>query len=681
MKKLDQILSNIPKTPGIYQMKNSKGGIIYIGKSVNLKSRVNSYFNSQNKLNFAKQKMVEQVADIEIIETKNEIEALVLETNLIKKNRPKYNILMKDDKNLSYIKITSGPIPEVIRTRIKTKDGEYFGPYPSTSNISSILYTIKKIFKIRSCRANFKDIGDGKLAMTGLLGRNAPCLDYYIGLCPAPCILGEKEIEEYQKNISLLKLFMKGNNSEILKTLETQMSEKAKNMEFEEASKIRDQIKSITDLTDKQLARDTIPGDNDIIILYEKYGKIFVGLTEVRNSEISSIVCTKIENEIEDETKIAFCGYLQSRYVGSEINNITIISNESIEDNVLLEYLKTKKIKLEFPSIGPKLDILNFTKNNLLNFAYKEELAEIGKRTLTKQTQLNILKALGYEAKDNKEITFECYDISHLGGTNTVASKAVIINGKSITSKYKKYKLKTIVSGEINDFKSMEEIMERRTLEGLKLNNFPDLIIIDGGKGQLSSAVKSIKKALVIASITMQSNVSCDSNLSCHSREIGNPEKDIDIKLIQQNSSVISIPYAGEKSIKNNSSNTIIKEKENLKTINLPNICSIAKREEELFIPGKSEPIMLAKGSPELSLIQKIRDESHRFAINFNREKRNKEMKKNILEEIPGLGPKTRQKLLKLAGSVDNIIDIPREELEKLLNKNQLEKLEEYGII
>ncbi len=615
---IEALLKKIPNKPWVYQMKNSKGAVIYVWKSVNLKSRVNSYFNTKNKLNFAKKKMVELICDIEIIQTKNEVEALVLETNLIKKLKPKYNILMKDDKNLTYIKLTSSEIPEVIKTRIKNKDGEYFWPYTSTMNIYSILQALKKIFKIRSCKADFTKDDSWKLKITWLSWRSVPCLDFYIWLCPAPCTLEESKIQEYKDNIQSLKAFFRGDDGQILKSLEAKMLEKAKAMEFEEASKLRDQIKSINELKEKQLARDAIPWDNDVIVLYEKYWKVFVWLTEIRGSQIFGITYTKIEDKLEQDAEETFVSYLQTRYVDEALNSINIITNIQIKDEVLITFLKSKKISIESPSIWPKLEALNFTKNNLLNFAYKDELSQIWKRTLTKNTQANILKLLWYETKNSKEIIFECFDISHLWWTNTVASKSVIINWKSVNSKYKKYKLKTISTWEIDDFKSMEEIMQRRVLEWIKLNNFPDLFIIDWWKWQLSSADWEIKKTLE------------------------------------------SIPEADRPTY---------------------NICSIAKREEELFVPWKKDPIIIEKWTPELALIQKIRDEAHRFAINFNREKRNIEMKKNILEEIPWLWPKARQKLLKAAWSVDNIATLDREELEKLINKSQIEKLEEHWII
>ena len=359
-----------------------------------------------------------------------------------------------------------------------------------------------------------------------------------------------------------------------------------------------------------------ISWNNDILAYLEKYGKNFIGLTELRNWEIVGIHNFIIENKLDEGKSELVWDFLEQYYFETEKSTLNLITNETIRENVLIDFLKSKWISVENPSIWNKLDIINFTKNNILNFAYRQELGQISKKTLTKNTQTAILEKLWYWIPKKWDIVFECYDISHLSWTHTVASRSVIINWKSDTSKYKKYKLKTIIQWEIDDFKSLREVLSRRTIEAIKLNNWPDLIIIDWWKWQLSSATEAINQEIKLAEWFV-----------------------------------------------------------------FPNICSIAKREEEIFIPEKSDPIIIEKWTPELMLIQKIRDEAHRFAISFNRASRNKAMKKNILEELPGFWYKTRQKLLKLAWNVDNIKNTDIAEVEKILNKTQIEILKEYGII
>lgn len=615
MKKLEQIISDLPKKPWVYLFKDSWWKIIYIWKSVNLKSRVSSYFNWKSKLNFAKQEMVKKIVNLDFIETKNELEALVLETNLIKKNKPKFNIMMKDDKNLTYIKITNDPIPEVIKTRIKSWQWHFFWPYTSMTNVASMLAVLKKAFKVRSCRIVFKDTWWKVLILSNSWNRSTPCLDHYIWLCPAPCLLEESKIKEYISNMESLKDFLKWDTWSVLRELTSRMEEKSKAYEFEEAAKIRDQIKDIKELTEKQVARDKVQWDSDAIVAFQKNGKSYIWLVEVRWSEIVSVISSKAENGLEEDLKTILIDYIRNRYVWSWIRWIKLILQEDIDDKTILKYLNSESISVEIPSAWSKLELLSFVKLNLMNFAYKEELSSIAKISLTKWTQKNILEALGFEITENKEIIFECYDISHLSWTNTVASKSVIVNWKSDNSKYRKYKVNTLAEWEIDDFKSMREVLSRRTNEAIRAWSWPDLIVIDWGKWQLSAAYTAIEEMIVWTELKM------------------------------------------------------------------PNICSIAKREEEVFVIWNKDPIIFSKWTPELSLLQKIRDEAHRFAISFNRSKRIKDMKKNILEEIPWLWPKARSKLLKLAWNVDNLKNMPIDELKKIINSNQIKALEDHWII
>lgn len=296
-KHISRILSTLPSSPGVYMMKNKAGAIIYVGKSVSLRARVSSYWNDEKGLNFEKRSMIRQVADIEVVETRNELEALVLETNLIKQMQPKYNILMKDDKNLAYIRITNSPIPEVVKTRLKNLSGEYYGPYTAGANVTEIIKVLRRIFRIRSCRVEFVE-KNGKLAIGNKSGRSIPCLDYSIGLCPAPCLLESGKIAEYQKNIASLRLFLSGKSSHILEDLRERMQQKAKKLEFEEAQKLKLQIEQIERLGTKQIARDSIPGDYDVIVSIEKYGKVFIGITEIRDSHIVGVSQFGTENRL-----------------------------------------------------------------------------------------------------------------------------------------------------------------------------------------------------------------------------------------------------------------------------------------------------------------------------------------------------------------------------------------------
>lgn len=599
----------IPKSPWIYKFLNSKNEIIYIWKSVNLKSRVFSYFNWKSKLNFAKQKMVDQIENLEYIITNNEQESLILENTLIKKHKPKYNILLKDDKNFNYIKITSDPIPKVFKTRFKTKDWEYFWPYPNWSYVFNLLKFFKKYFKIRSCDLKFEKNSEN-FSFKKSWNIKIPCMDYYIWLCSWPCLLEKKNIDEYLNNIDSVKKLLKWDNKKLLSELEQKMKNFAKDLKFEQAKQMKDFIDAIFSLESRQTVRDFIEWDCDVVSFIEKYDKNFIWVLKIRESKLVWYKNFEVENNLEENREKILWYFLENFYLENS-KKLRVLS--VFEPEIENEILKTLKINLEVPKIWDKMHLLDLSTKNLFDFAYKQEMKNISKKFLTKSVQQNILEKLNLENLGKKDLIFECYDISHISWSHTVASRSVITNWKTDSQKYKKYRLKTIENKEIDDFKSMFEIMTRRWKEILEKKNNPDLIIIDWWKWQLSSSVSALEKILW--------------------------------------------------------------------KWNLPNICSIAKREEEVFLPGNSEPVILEHWSKELMLVQKIRDESHRFAITFNRDSRIKSMKKNILEDLPGFWPKTRQKLLKNFWSVEKIFSESEKNLENFLTKKQILTLKNNWLI
>lgn len=643
---LENILQNLPKTPWVYQMKDKEGKIIYVGKAKSLKSRVSSYFLRTEDLSVAKYQMVGKIADIETITCQTEVEALVLETNLIKHLSPKYNILMKDDKNLAYIKITDAPIPEVIKTRQKIHDGgEYFWPY--TSAVETSVRELKRLFRVRNCRVKFAQ-RKGKaqeekmnLEITDKAGRTIPCIDYYIGICPAPCTLDREKVLIHEQNVASLRDFLKGDTRGIFEHLENDMKQKAKDMKFEEAAKVRETIRALRILHERQSVRDVVEGDIDIFVMYEKYDKSYIWFTQIRWGQIVGVF--RYEVKIWVDTYDDILGqFFVDRYSALDIPKILLCGRE-MEDESVLTFLSGKWVLLEVPKIGPKKNLVDFTLQQVREYAYKNELATLENKMLTREHMINVLTRLGYVVPKKWEIIFECYDISHTDGHFTYASRVVIANGKPDTSRYKKYKIRTLQDGEIDDFASHKEVMKRRTIEGIELGNFPNLIIIDGGKGQLSSAIAGVMQGI-------EASVIPDL--------IRNPAENKDSSWMT--GFLPSQEWREQQKIQ---------------------ICSIAKREEEIFLPNKKDPILFEQGTPELMVLQKARDESHRFSINANKTARMKSMKKNILEEIPWIGPVTRKKLMKIAGSIDAIKEIPPEELEKICTKTQIGVLRDHGII
>lgn len=655
------ILSHLPTSPGVYQMKDATGKVIYVGKAKSLKSRVKSYFDRTADLSAAKKQMVAQIRDIETILCATEVEALVLETNLIKHLTPKYNILMKDDKNLAYIKITPGPIPMVTKTRQKISDGGlYYGPYVSA--VEQCVRYLRKVFRVRNCRVRFARSASG-ISIADKAWKTIPCMDYYIGLCPAPCLLTSWAISQHEQHLASLSWFLDGDRVQVFADLDAKMREHAKNLEFEEAGNIKTLIESLQTLGQRQSVRDVIQEDTDIVLFYTKYDCNYIAMTQIRRGQIIGVFRHEVESRFDLSEDEILEHFLTDQYWDdADIPEFLFLQKDIISEPLRV-YIREKNITIEIPKIGKKRELVDFTLHQVREYAYKLELQRLSNRTLTREHMKNVLTKIGYDVPKTWEIVFECYDISHTDGNFTYASRVVIVDGKPDPSRYKKYKIKSLPEWKIDDFASHREVMVRRTLEGIEQDNFPDLIIIDGGKWQLSSAISGIKEGIWKSQ-----------------QEFIDP--------------ILRMRWTGTEwsvviQISENKENGLIHPKGTYDPVGLQRgtilqqipICSIAKREEEIFLPDTSKPVIFEHGTPELMVLQKARDESHRFSITANRSARTKAMKKNILEELPGIGPVTRKKLLKLAGSVDGIREIALEQIEKICTKAQIETLRDHWII
>ncbi len=608
MKKLEKILSTLPNSAGIYQFFNIEKKIIYIWKSVNLKSRVNSYFNWTKNLNFAKKQMVSEIRDIKYIMVENENESLILESNLIKKNLPKYNILMKDGKNYVYIKITNSKFPKIIKTRKwpcdeitwKEKKEIFFWPYISNTDVDNILKVLKKVF--------WYGVGQNSFFNS----KRSYNLDKY--LFPSKRSSGIDEQKVYFNNLEKIKKFLRWEYKETIKELEEKMLRFAKNQEFERADILKKQIQSIEVLNQKHIVREWIIWDFDVISYLEKFDKIFLWKIEIRDSKIIWFYPYEVENNLSQNIEEILKDFVKKSFV----ENILIAKKNKIPQIIISKQIEIdeetfNKLDIAVPQKWLKLDLIKMCYKNTYEFAYKKHIDSLSTKSFSKATMKNILFKLNF-VRINKNIVFECNDISHLSGTHTVASRSVIENWKTANSKYRKYRIKSLKDKEINDFDSMRELISRRLIELEKTWDIPDLIVIDWWKPQLSSVYEELNKSELKDKIQ---------------------------------------------------------------------IVSIAKKEEILYTlkDWNYSELILDKNSPELRLLQKIRDEAHRFAISFNRESRNKAMKKNILESLPGIWIKTRKKILKEFGSIENLAKQEKEYLESKLNKNIINILEEHGII
>ena len=566
--KIQEQLKLLPTNPGVYLMKNEQAKIIYVGKAINLKNRVKSYFQSSKNHSPKVKSMVEKISDFEYIITANEIEALILECNLIKKYRPKYNISLRDDKTYPYIKVTlNEDYPTVSITRKILKDGaKYFGPYTSAGAVHEVLNLLKKLFQIRSCRQ---------------MNTKRPCLEFHIKRCLAPCT-GRVAKSEYREMIKSLCLFLEGRNEVVLKELTSRMQIAAENFQFELAAKFRDQVLAIEKISAKQ---NIIIGssDQDIIGLARKADEACIQIFFIRSGKMIGRDHFLL-NGTEDETDSALLNafleqyYNKATFIPKEILLPAEIENEEIL-SAWLSQKKNAKVSFGLPQRGVKKEMVLMANDNAV-VVLEEQMI---KNSAGLEQTVGAMKDLGRYLRMEKELKrIECFDISHIQGSETVASMVVFSNGAPDKQEYRRYKLKS-VEGKPDDFKSMQEVVGRRYRQSDGI--MPDLIIIDGGKGQLNSALEII-------------------------RALGHYQ----------------IPVVG-----------------------------LAKQFEYVFLEGQSEPVILPPNSKALYLIQRIRDEAHRFAITYHRKLRHKRNLVSVLDHIEGVGPTRRKALWDAFGSIAEI--------------------------
>lgn len=569
-------LKDIPENPGVYMMKNSSGKIIYVGKAKNLKKRVSSYFNRTN-LETKTIELVKNIEDIGFFITLNEIEALILENNLIKKYKPKYNILLKDEKTYPYIRISKEAFPkiEVVRNtaKVEKESSDFFGPYPM--GIYYFIKIIKRIFPLRSCNRDMEKVYD------------KPCLKYYMKYCMGPCKYKEI-IEEYTKVVGELRKLLSGNGKELIKSLKEKMEYHSERMEYEEAIKYRSRIKEIENILQKQFSEYGTNIDEDVFVFKEAYDKIFILILNIRDGKViekNFVPSVNKEYISEDVFEDIFTSYYNDRPAPKNI----IIDKEFREHNdsitLWLDTKNKRKHELFFPEIqSRRKELLELAKVNLEQeidrYSIKQNLTAKGLETL--KIKLG-LRRFPYR--------IECFDISNIQGKDAVASMSVAINGKAAKQEYRKFKIRT--KSTPDDFAMMEEVLYRRYSK-LTKEELPEVLLVDGGKGQLGVAEKVLEKLGKIY--------------------------DLDI-------------------------------------------ISIAKKEELIFKAGYDEPFIFSHSDEALKILQRLRDEAHRFGITYHRKLRSKRVLVSELDSINGIGEVRKKKLLKGFGSWEKIKEATVEEL------------------
>ena len=657
--KIQSVLNSLPHTPGIYLMKDERGTILYVGKAISLYNRVRSYFQESTNLSPKNRSMVAKVDDIEFVTVKNEVEALVLESNYIKQYRPKYNVLMRDDKSYPYIKVAiTEDFPRVYRVRNFQHDGNrYFGPYTNSGAVDSTLDLLNKLFAFRTCRYDASTWAPPRNAGSEesnnfkqkLLPR--PCTQYYIHRCIAPCVAYCTR-EEYDAVIKQVILFLEGKHDEVAKALQEKMQEAAENLNFEEAARIRDRIQAVERVLEKQRVIHTEgQDDQDIVALASSDDETCAMVFFFRNGKLIGREFFILQGTRDSSPGEVMTSFLQQFYESSpHIPPEIVVEAEPDDRNVIQAWLREKRgsaVTITMPRRGEKVRLIEMVKQNAKEVLDQQRIKWLTDSQKTQMALEELQAALNLATPPYR---IECYDISNTQGTNSVGAMVVFEAGRPKNSEYRRFKIKTVEGP--NDFASHQEVLRRRFRHGTRIqpdapdtiavnytdntditdntNNtdkidttngtaqepqldhswaMPDLIIIDGGKGQLSAAMEVLQ--------------------DLH----------------------IDVPTVG-----------------------------LAKENEEIFIPGSPDPIVLPRTSQGLYLVQRIRDEAHRFGITYHRKLRSDRTFKSVLDEIPGIGPKRKQALLKHFGSVKAISAASIDDLAALngMTRDAAEKVKEY---
>jgi len=574
---LAEKVKQLPASSGVYIFKDAAGEIIYVGKAKNLRSRVRSYFGEAAAQQLKVEAIQRLAVDLDYILTATEVEALLLEGQLIKKHRPRYNVLLKDDKEYPYIRIDLAadyPRLEVVRKAGRDK-ARYFGPYPNAGVVNDTLKLANKLFPLRTCN--------------DIRGKKRPCLNYYIRRCLAPC-QGKVSPQEYRSLVDQAIMFLEGKHQELEARLHREMKAAADSFNFEKAAELRDQLAALAKLTTPQRIVTNRRWNLDVLAVAVEPQLAAAQLIKVRGGKVLGNEYHGFEQPELADSGEAVSAFIRDYYASASLLPAEILVQQLPEDAEALEtWLGSRrqgKVVLKVPQRGEKRMLLDMAQANLASHMEADLRQQQESQGQGKAVLEQLASALGM---GRLPLRIECYDISHFQGSQTVASMVVFEHGRPARSQYRRFRIRGIPDPD--DFASMAQVIRRRfeaareDREGF--NRLPSLVVVDGGKGQLSAALAQLA----------------------------------------------SLGYAGI------------------------DIVSLAKREEEIFIPGRSEPLVLDRDDPALQLLQQIRDEAHRFAISYHRRLRSKETLLSELERIPGVGPARRTALLKAFGSIQNLRD------------------------
>lgn len=586
---LERKVAGMPTQPGVYLHKDASGGIIYVGKAKNLRHRVRSYFQTLRPVDAKTKALMLRIADVDVIVTDTEAEALILENTLIKEHKPKYNVMLRDDKSYPYICITKEQFPRVFKTRRVVRDGsKYFGPYTDGTYLFYLLKTLRTVFPIRSC----------ELALTEETieaGKWKVCLDYHIKKCEGPCE-GFVNRERYNEYIRQAQQILMGRTRDLERQMEERMTELSEAMRFEDAAIVHQRLSKLREYTEKQKVVASDNADRDVFAMARIGAMACTVVFAIRDGKLIGKRHYFISQTMERTDEELIRTTLERWYLENDVVPDEVLVPCELEDvDIICSFLREKRgrnVEILVPKIGDKRKLITMAEMNadfqlrelLLQQAQKDQSVPRGVLSLQRDLRLTKMPR-----------RIECFDNSHMQGEEYVSSMVVFVDGKPKKSEYRKFKLRTIEGND--DFAAMREVVTRRYARVIEEETpLPDLIIIDGGKGQLSQAVDVLTELGIIDKVA---------------------------------------------------------------------VIGLAKRLEEIFFPGTSEPLLLPKTSSSLRLLQQARDEAHRFAITYHRKLRDKRTLQTELTHIPGIGGKTAQQLLIHLGSVQGVRDATPDQLRE----------------
>ncbi|MFC2026917.1 excinuclease ABC subunit UvrC [Chloroflexota bacterium] len=600
-----ELVRQLPTNPGVYLMRDAGGNILYIGKAANLRHRVRSYFGSRQKPTTKIERMSARVADVDFFITGSEQEAFILELNLIKRHRPYYNVRLKDDKNFPYLKIdTSEDWPRVqVTRRLEGNGGRYFGPFASARSVRQALKVVRDIFPFRSCT---KDL-------TAPLSR--PCLEYDIQKCSGPCI-GAITREGYAEIINQLILFLEGRQETVVRELKKKMRQAVTALEYERAAKLRDQIQAVREVIAWQKLATTVRGEQDVIAFAQEKDYACVQVFFIRGGKVIGREGFTLQGTRSEEPEQIMNSFVKQFYDSAAYIPPLVLLQYPAEDGAIIEnWLQSKRgsrVRLQVPHRGNKKQLVDTVTENARQALLQQRIKQLSAPTALNTALEEIKRELNLP---RLPLRMEGYDISNIQGKAAVGSMVVFEKGKPSPVHYRRFKIKTVPSAD--DYAMLQEVIQRRfghiKRDAAASDSWaimPDLILIDGGKGQLGSVVKTMHQA-----------------------------------------GVDSVPVA-----------------------------SLAKEREEIFILQRAKPISLPYTSPGLQLLQRLRDEAHRFALSYHQKVRKKQTFASALDTIPGVGPRLKRSLLRHFGSVQAIREATLEELSsaKGVSRSLTQRIKEY---